>query len=139
MSVSPPSQGGFRWVPLMAYKTASPDWYELLKGFARENRKNPTIAEQVLWEHIRDKALGTKFLRQHIIGDYIADFVSPEHHLIIEVDGAYHAERQQLEKDEDRTGELNKMGFRVVRFTNEEILNDIETTIKTIKAYIGYE
>ena len=123
----------------MAYKTASPDWYELLKGFARENRKNPTIAEQVLWEHIRDKALGTKFLRQHIIGDYIADFVSPEHHLIIEVDGAYHAERQQLEKDEDRTGKLNKMGFRVVRFTNEEILNDIETTIKTIKAYIGYE
>ena len=123
----------------MAYKTASPDWYELLKGFARENRKNPTIAEQVLWEHIRDKALGKKFLRQHIIGDYIADFVSPEHHLIIEVDGAYHAERQQLEKDEDRTGKLNKMGFRVVRFTNEEILNDIETTIKTIKAYIGYE
>ena len=123
----------------MAYKTASPDWYELLKGFARENRKNPTIAEQVLWEHIRDKALGTKFLRQHIIGDYIADFVSPEHHLIIEVDGAYHAEWQQLEKDEDRTGKLNKMGFRVVRFTNEEILNDIETTIKTIKAYIGYE
>ena len=123
----------------MAYKTASPDWYELLKGFARENRKNPTIAEQVLWEHIRDKALGTKFLRQHIIGDYIADFVSPEHHLIIEVDGAYHAERQQLEKDDDRTGKLNKMGFRVVRFTNEEILNDIETTIKTIKAYIGYE
>ena len=93
----------------------------------------------MLWEHIRDKALGTKFLRQHIIGDYIADFVSPEHHLIIEVDGAYHAERQQLEKDEDRTGKLNKMGFRVVRFTNEEILNDIETTIKTIKAYIGYE
>ena len=139
MSVSPPSQGGFRWVPLMAYKTASPDWYELLKGFARENRKNPTIAEQVLWEHIRDKALGKKFLRQHIIGDYIADFVSPEHHLIIEVDGAYHAERQQLEKDEDRTGKLNKLGFWVVRFTNEEILNDIETTIKTIKAYIGYE
>ena len=123
----------------MAYKTASPDWYELLKGFARENRKNPTIAEQVLWEHIRDKALDVKFLRQHIIGDYIADFVAPKLHLIIEVDGAYHAERQQMEKDEDRTEELNKMGFKVVRFTNEEILNDIELTIKNIKAYIDYE
>jgi very-short-patch-repair endonuclease len=123
----------------MAYKTASPDWYELLKGFARENRKNPTMAELVLWEHIRDKALGTKFLRQHIIGDYIADFVATERHLIIEVDGAYHAERQQMEKDEDRTEALKKMGFKVVRFTNEEILNDIELTIKNIKAYIDYE
>ena len=97
------------------------------------------MAEEVLWEHIRDKALGTKFLRQHIIGDYIVDFASPERHLIIEVDGAYHAERQQMGKDEDRTEELNKMGFKVVRFTNEEILNNIELTVKTIKAYIDYE
>ena len=97
------------------------------------------MAELVLWEHIRDKALGTKFLRQHIIGDYIADFVATERHLIIEVDGAYHAERQQMEKDEDRTEALKKMGFKVVRFTNEEILNDIELTIKNIKAYIDYE
>jgi len=120
----------------MAYKTASPDWYELLKFFARENRKNPTQAESVLWEYIRDRALGTKFLRQHIIGDYIGDFVSTEHHLIIEVDGAYHAERQQTEKDEERTNILSNMGFKVVRFTNEEILNDIERTIETIKKYI---
>lgn len=120
----------------MAYKTASPDWYELLKGFARENRKNPTQAESVLWEYIRDRALGAKFLRQHIIGDYIGDFVSTEHHLIIEVDGAYHAERQQTEKDEERTITLTNMGFKVVRFTNEEILNDIERTIETIEKYI---
>ena len=138
MSVSPPLREDLSG-PLMAYKTASPDWYELLKGFARENRKNPTVAELVLWEHVRDKKLGTKFLRQHIIGDYIADFVSPEQHLIIEVDGAYHAERQQMEKDEDRTEELNKMGFKIVRFTNEKVLCDIESTIKTIKAYIDYE
>ena len=59
----------------MAYKTASSDRYELLKEFARENRKNPTMAEQVLWAHLRNNILGVRFLRQHIIGDYIADFV----------------------------------------------------------------
>jgi very-short-patch-repair endonuclease len=60
----------------MGYKTASPDRYELLKAFARENRKNATVAEDILWEYLRKKDFGEKFLRQHIIGDYIVDFVS---------------------------------------------------------------
>ena len=79
----------------MSYKTAAPDRYELLKAFARENRKKMTLAETILWEHIRGKALGVKFLRQHVIGDYIADFLSCEGGLVIEVDGGYHAERLQ--------------------------------------------
>ena len=81
----------------MNYKTALSDRYDLLKAFARENRKNPTLAEQVLWNQLRNKTLGVKFLRQHIIGDYIVDFVSFECSLVVEVDGAYHAERQQME------------------------------------------
>ena len=110
----------------MKYKTASPDRYDLLKAFARENRKNPTMAEQVLWNHLRNKSLGVRFLRQHIIGDCIVDFVSLECLLVVEVDGAYHAERGQMEMDEVRTGALERMGFKVIRFTNEEILYNIE-------------
>ena len=75
----------------------------MLKAFARENRKNPTMAEQILWTCIRDKALGTRFLRQHIIDDFIVDFVSLENSFVIEVDGSYHAEREQMEKDDVRT------------------------------------
>ena len=79
----------------MDYRTASPDRYEILKAFAQENRNNPTLAEQVLWKYLDRKQLGVKFLGQHIIGDYIVDFVSREQGLIIEVDGAYHAELEQ--------------------------------------------
>ncbi len=91
---------------LASYKTSSPDRYEILRAFARENRKNATLAEQYLWEHLRNGALGVEFLRQHVIGDYIADFVSRHDGLIIEVDGSYHAERKQAEADAIREQEL---------------------------------
>lgn len=121
------------------YKTASPDRYRLLKGFALENRQNPTLAEQVLWNHIRAEQLGVKVLRQHIIGDYIVDFLIPDVCLIIEVDGAYHTECEQMQEDEQREETLNRMGYRVIRFTNEEVLYDtdnvLETIIKEIESY----
>ena len=116
----------------MNYKTASPYGYDLLKAFARENRKNPTLAEQVLWNHLRNKTLGVKFLRQHIIGDYIVDFVSLECCLVVEVDGVYHMERQQMKNDAIRSIELGKMGFKVIRFTNEEVLYRLKETIALI-------
>ena len=121
------------------YKTASPDRYRLLKGFALENRKNQTLAEQVLWNHIRAEQLGVKVLRQHIIGDYIVDFLIPDVSLIIEVDGPYHAKCRQMQEDEQREDALNRMGYRVIRFTNEEVLHDtdnvLETIIKEIESY----
>ena len=119
----------------MAYKTSYPDRYGLLKEFARENRKNLTLAESVLWEYIRDEALGVKFLRQHIIGDYIVDFLARSEGLIIEVDGAYHAERHQMEEDTVRTEFLQSLGYRVLRFTNEQVLFDIDLVIQQIKDY----
>ena len=64
---------------------ASPDRYGLLKVYARENRKNMTLAERVLWMSLSKKFLGHKFYRQHIIGDYIVDFLCHEDGLIIEV------------------------------------------------------
>lgn len=115
------------------YQTASPDRYNLLKEFARENRHNMTDAERVLWNELKSSALGVKFLRQHIIGDYIVDFVCRDNGLVIEVDGAYHAERQQQQADEEREDFLVRHGFHIVRFTNEEVFNELDWVLEEIE------
>lgn len=131
---NPPLKGGlYALEDDMRYKTASPDRYLLLRAFARENRQNATEAENVLWKYIRQDALGVKFVRQHIIKDYIVDFLAPNQQLVVEIDGAYHAERQQMEDDELRTQDLEKMGYRVIRFSNEEVMFDTANTISRIK------
>ncbi len=109
----------------------------MLKAYARENRKNATLAENYLWEHLRNGAMGVDFLRQHIIGDYIADFASRHDGLVIEVDGGYHAERQQKEDDEARERDLEQMGFHVMRFTNEEVLFNIDYVLQQIDNYFN--
>ena len=114
----------FRW--------SSSDRYQLLKDFARQNRQNGTLAEDILWQHIRSKNLGFVFRRQHIIADFIADFVCLDKMLIIEVDGEYHSERTQTEDDILRTERLNSLGFRVIRFPNEEILSNIDNVLQEI-------
>ena len=119
------------------YNTASPDRYLLLKGFAPINKQFPTDAEKLLWEHIRAKQLSVKFNRQHIIGDYIVDFVCIEKRLIIEVDGGYHSEYEQIEKDEFRTERLKDLGFSVIRFKNEDILRDISNVLNIIIDYLN--
>jgi very-short-patch-repair endonuclease len=121
----------------MSYKTASPDRYALLKEFAKENRKNATLAENVLWDCLRKNALGIKFLRQHIIGDYIVDFVSLHDGLVIEVDGGYHSEPTQKTDDEVREEVLEQMGYHIIRFTNEEVLNNTEHVIEQIEEYFN--
>ena len=112
---------------------AASDRYSLLKDWARENRKNPTEAETILWEQIRNRNLKTKFFRQYIIADYIVDFVSLEAKLIIEVDGAYHSEDEQQQYDEGRTERLESIGFKVIRFTNNEVILQTDQVIDTIK------
>ena len=119
----------------MEYKTANPDRYEILRAFARENRKNMTLSESVLWEEIRQGYLGHKFVRQHIIGDYIVDFLCRDNGLIIEVDGGYHSERTQQDSDEMRAAWLESQGYCVIRFSNEEILQNIESVLKEIESY----
>ena len=115
---------------------AASDRYPLLKDFARRNRLNPTDAEIILWQERRMRTFNTKFFRQYIIADYIVDFVSLQHMLVIEVDGAYHSEPVQKEYDEGRTERLESMGFRVLRFSNEEVINKIDDVINSIKSYI---
>ena len=115
------------------YNTASPDRYTLLKDFALKNKQFPTEAEKLLWQYICAKQLTVKFNRQHIIGDYIVDFVCIEKKLVVEVDGGYHSEYEQIEKDEFRTERLNEMGFTVIRFSNEEVLGNTPSVINIIK------
>ena len=129
--------GGSSKSSLASYKTASPDRYAMLRAYARENRTEATDAEEYLWEHLRNGALGVDFLRQHIIADYIVDFASRHGGLIIEVDGGYHAERQQIEDDAIRESHLMQMGFHVLRFTNEEVLYDIENVLQQIENYFS--
>ena len=119
----------------MSYKTASPNSYGLLKAYAKENRRNTTLAEDILWDRLRKNALGIKFLRQHIIGDYIVDFVSKHDGLVIEVDGGYHSEPCQQENDQLREEYLERMGYHIIRFNNEEVLYETEKVIEQIIDY----
>jgi len=114
------------------YVTADPKLWETLKINSRENRQNQTEAEDLLWQHLRNSKTGYKIRRQHAIDGYIADFVCLQKGLVIEVDGSYHLET--TEQDELRTQVLNELGFEVIRFTNEEVIANINQTVKTIKA-----
>ena len=107
--------------------------YPLLWAFAKENRNNPTEAERLLWFYLSNKQLGVRFRRQHIIGQYIADFACLDKMLIIELDGGYHSLPEQQISDEQRTADLQKWGYRVIRFTNEELFNGIDLVLTEIK------
>ena len=114
------------------YNTANPLYYKLLKEYASENRKFQTDAESMLWRRLSTNQLGVHFRRQHIIGCYIADFVCLRKRLIIEIDGGYHSQENQKIKDYYRTEQLEQMGFKVLRFTNEEISTNISWVLDQI-------
>jgi very-short-patch-repair endonuclease len=84
----------------------------------------------------KSKFFGGHFRRQHIIGQYIADFACLSHKLIIELDGVYHQLPNQQISDEERTEWLESKGFYVLRFTNEEVIGDTEKVLNKIKNYI---
>ncbi|MEO6721728.1 MAG: methylmalonyl-CoA mutase family protein [Ferruginibacter sp.] len=116
------------------FATADSFHYKLLKDFALKHRANPTEAEKVLWQYIRDKQLdGIRFRRQHIIDRYIADFISLENRLIIEVDGTIHQLPDNKESDQQRTERLNELGFTVLRFNNNEVLQNTNAVTQKIK------
>ena len=118
------------------FKTSSPDIYLLLKENARKNRANMTEAEKMLWERLRCYPRPLRFRRQHIIGDYIVDFVCLEKMLVVEVDGEYHSTDEQKALDELRTEYLNSVDFSVVRFTNEQVINHINDVVAHIEELI---
>ena len=118
------------------YETADDMEYELLKNNAIHNRQYATEAERLLWHYLKEKKIGYKFRRQHIVGEYITDFINLKHKLIIEVDGKYHQEAEQVIKDAQRTQYLEQKGYTVIRFANEEVFNHMEDVIKKIKETI---
>lgn len=152
--------------------------YELLKENAKSNRKNMTEAESAFWTMVRGSTLGQRCVRQHVIGDYIVDFLFRKSKVVVEIDGGYHRPQtplsplfrggleqkeekhltgdilqdfanlptkqgdrgglwindpEQVERDKERQDWLEHMGYKVVRFTNEEVLFDIENVINKIK------
>ena len=101
---------------------------------AKALREKMTSAELLLWEQLKGKKiLGLRFRAQHPIDIFIADFYCHPLKLIIEIDGGIHKNKDQKEHDIGRTTELNEWGIKVVRFTNEEVVQDIEKVIQEIK------
>ena len=123
----------------MDFKTAYPDSYSTIKQNAKDNRSMMTDAERYLWNYIKNEQIGVRFRRQHIIGDYIVDFICLKQKLIIEVDGGYHNNPTQQQKDRIRQNWLESMGYKVLRFNNNDIFHDIESVITIIKQNISID
>ncbi|NDV46892.1 DUF559 domain-containing protein [Paludibacter sp. 221] len=96
-------------------------------------RHEPTKAENALWESLRDRKIGYKIRRQHIIDGFIVDFTNIETKTVIEVDGGIHQIKEQKEYDAERTRMLNIKGFEVLRYSNKEVLSNPDEVAKNIK------
>ena len=157
------------------WQTADPFEYNLLKENARANRHNMTEAESAFWSMVKGSALGERCLRQHVIGEYIVDFLFRKSKLVVEIDGGYHNRRpskspclgrlpespkigdinflelgvkrpkwedpthNQVEEDRIRQNWLEHQGFKVIRFTNEEVLCDPDNILQKLKSALNRE
>ncbi len=107
---------------------------------AKRLRKNMTETEKILWNELKNrKVKGLKFRRQHPLLFYIADFYCHEQRLVIEIDGGVHMLEKQKENDENRTAELERFGIRVIRFTNDQVINSIDEVLQTISRFVQYD
>ncbi|KAF5064956.1 hypothetical protein DSECCO2_278900 [anaerobic digester metagenome] len=99
-------------------------------------RKSQTEAEKLLWQALKNrKCAGLKFRRQHPFGRFVLDFYCHERALAVEVDGRIHKNRDVKERDLNRTSELENMGIRVIRFTNEEVIGEIGEVLRKIALF----
>lgn len=119
-------------------ETANGVSQELLKQYAEENKLFMTDAERLLWNLLRGNDIGEKFRRQQIIGDYIVDFVNPRYKLVVEIDGKFHFRGDHPVAEAVRTDDLNRMGYTVVRFTEEEVLGNIKRVGYQLKDVIQH-
>ncbi|HEU0050525.1 MAG TPA: endonuclease domain-containing protein [Patescibacteria group bacterium] len=99
-------------------------------------RNRPTRAENKLWYFLRNKNLGAKFRRQYGIDRYIADFYSPERQLVVEVDGDSHGTIKVKKNDDIRQKYFEALGLLVIRFTNSEVLGNMEGVLRVIQETI---
>jgi cyclase len=100
-------------------------------------RKHMTPSELLLWERLKGKQLGFKFRRQHPIGQYIADFYCHKAQLVVEIDGGYHLNHDQIEYDLHRDDTMNSLGLRVLRYPNGKVLNQIDIVLREITTEIN--
>ena len=104
-----------------------------LKGYARQLRTNMTDVERLLWSKVRKKQLkGYQFYRQRIVGNYIVDFYCPKAKLIVEVNGGQHYNNKEIKKDKTRDDYMRKQGLKVLRFSDREILENLNGVIERI-------
>ena len=115
------------------------DWNNYRRNYPRALglRENATEAENLLWENLKGKGTGYKFRRQHVIDQFIVDFVCISKKLIVEVDGKIH--ESQKEYDEGRTTMLEQLGFTVIRFTNEEVIANVIQVVSKIKSFLSVQ
>ncbi len=112
-------------------ETSEKKYWNILKEFSKDNRKNQTQAESLIWDEVRNSKLGYKIRRQHAIGIFIADFVCLDKRLVIEIDGDYHIANKEY--DQARTEYLKSEGFTVIRFTNNDVLVRLPHVLAEIK------
>jgi very-short-patch-repair endonuclease len=106
---------------------------------ARQLRKSETVAEKRLWQELRNRKLdGCKFVRQATAGPYVADFLCRERKLIIEVDGATHSSDAQMASDRQRTAHLGRLGFRMIRLQNIEVLEAMDQALMVIRDALSH-
>lgn len=107
-------------------------------GRAKQLHRNMSPAEAKLWKHLRAHRMGdVHFRNQHAIGNYIVDFCAPRKKLIIELDGSQHLEQQEY--DEERTRYLESRGYQVLRFWNNDVLNNVDDVLKVISSVLREE
>ncbi|MFA9390267.1 MAG: endonuclease domain-containing protein [Prolixibacteraceae bacterium] len=112
---------------------------QILFDFAKQLRDKPTEAEEFLWKQLSNKKIqNIRFKHQHPILYFIADFYCHKAKLIIEVDGGYHQLPSQYEYDCNRDLELEILGLKVLRFTNEQVLIDIDNTLQEIEDVVKH-
>ena len=104
---------------------------------AKKNRNQPTAAETVFWMHLKEGIESCKFRRQHPIGMYIADFYCHKAAVIIEVDGSIHHTKEVKKADEEKEVFLTTRSYTVLRFTNDEVMHELETVLQKITKTIN--
>ena len=114
----------------MGWRTDARGW-SLLRPRAQWMRREPTDAEALLWQRLRRRHLGVRFRRQVVIGRFIADFYCAVARLIIEVDGAVHEARHDIDAERDRLLQAN--GLRILRVRNEDVIDDLDAVIEIIR------
>lgn len=125
----------------MRRQAADAAFSQQLQNRARAMRKQPTEAERKLWWHLRRRIAlhGTYFRRQVRLGRYIVDFCCLKARLVVEVDGGQHGRDSIARYDAARSQELEGQGFTVLRFSNTQVLREIDTVIETIYAHLARE